>query len=191
MRARFLRNSRRAALAVAAALGLTVAAAADLDRIPGFVDARALVDLFGDDAVTVEVSLRGALLRALSGLDPELAATTRGLESIQAVILTLDSPRAERAKSFVRETEQRLTRAGWERLARVQDTDAEVKVLVLADEEAIQGLVVLVVDLDEGNLVFANVAGTIDLAAIARIGADLELPGLDRIDETSRKEDEP
>jgi hypothetical protein len=192
MRARFVCSAGRAPLVALAALAVTVAAAADPARIPGFVDPQAFIDLFGDDAVTVEVSLRGALLKALSGLDPELAATTRGLESIQAVILELgDSPRAERARALVRDTEQRLMRAGWERLARVQDEGAEVKVLVLNDEEAIQGLVVLVVDLDEGNVVFANVAGAIDLSAIARVGDDLDLPGLDQIGEPAVAGNEP
>ena len=36
---------------------------------------------------------------------------------------------------------------------------------------------------DEGEVVCANIAGKIDLAAIARLGETFEIPGLDQVDE--------
>jgi hypothetical protein len=36
---------------------------------------------------------------------------------------------------------------------------------------------------DGGELVFANIAGVLDLASIARLGETLEIPGLDQVGE--------
>jgi hypothetical protein len=82
----------------------------------------------------------------------------------------------------MREMEARLLNDGWERVARIRDEDTEVKVLVLNDDEAIHGLVVMVADHDEGEMVFANIAGVIDLAAISAIGQSLDIPGLQNLD---------
>ena len=151
--------------------------------LPGFVDAQKLIDLVGDDAVLVEVSLHGALLRALTRVDPELHALVGGVESIHAVIVELPGERLDpRVVEAVRATERGLLGRGWERLARVRDDDGELKVLVLARDERIEGLVVLGVDREEDRLVFANLAGLLDLDAISRIGAELDIPGLDGLD---------
>jgi hypothetical protein len=43
----------------------------------------------------------------------------------------------------------------------------------------VDGLVVLVFDKDEGEVVFANLVGTIDLAKIGDLDGTLDIPGLD------------
>jgi hypothetical protein len=161
--------------AVVLALASSLAPAGD-DR--GLVDGSEFIRLAGDDAVTVEVSIKGALLKALTSADPELAKVAGGLESIHAVILDVErGDVAQRVVDRMRKVEEQLLSEGWERLARVKDEDSEVKVLVLNDEEAIHGLVVMVADDEE--LVFANISGILDLAAISAIGAGLDIPGLD------------
>ena len=70
-------------------------------------------------------------------------------------------------------------------VARIKETDDEIKVLVLMhDEEMIEGLVVMIfsVEDDEPVLVFANIAGLIDMKALENLGEDLDLPGLDQLD---------
>ncbi len=67
-----------------------VAQKTSLERLPGYVDGAAFIDLVGDDAVTVEVSIHGSLLKALLGVDPDLKAMAGGLESIHAVILEIE-----------------------------------------------------------------------------------------------------
>lgn len=147
---------------------------------PGFVDGSIFVELAGDDAVTVEVSVHGGLLKAILGGDPELKKRVGGLESVHAVIVELeDKSIARRLVDEMRDTERKLLGRGWEMLARVKERDGEVRVLVLTDDEAIEGLVVLVADLEGGEMVFANIAGTIDLAALAQIGQSFNIPGLD------------
>jgi len=83
----------------------------------------------------------------------------------------------------MRQTESKLIDREWEVLTRIRNGESNVTVLVLNDEESIQGLVVLVADAGGHEVVFANIAGTIDLAAIAKLGESLEIPGLDQVDE--------
>lgn len=182
-RARF--PLRRAPVSVALLLILAAvsppAVAGGAEKLAGFVDGRALIEAVGDDAVTVEISLSGPLLTALTKVDPELHALAGGLESIHAVVLEpAGSLDRKRLHALVAEIDAKLIGQGWERLAHVREPDAEVKLLVLSAGEAIRGLVVMV--LEEDEVVFANLAGALDLAKIAAIGEGLDLPGLDRID---------
>lgn len=153
---------------------------------PGFVDGTELIDIVGDDAVVVEVSLGKALLGMMTGSDPDLREQLGGLESIYALIVDLsDQQAAGRARAEVRAIERRLVDDGWERIARIKETDAEIKVLILMhDDEMIEGLVVMIFSLedDEPVLVFANIAGLIDMKALEDLGEELDLPGLDELD---------
>jgi hypothetical protein len=151
-------------------------------RSPGFVDGSSLLALAGEDAVTVEVALSGAILQALVRVDPEVASATQGLESIHALILEIkDAERADRVRKRMLVIEEDLLGKGWQRLARVRDDGAHVRVLARGDGKAIQGLVVMVADESEHEIVFANLAGAIDLEAVAKIGASFDVPGLDEI----------
>jgi hypothetical protein len=148
----------------------------------GFVDGTKLAELAGDDAVSVEITLGAAILKPLFRADPELAALGGGIESIYAVVLEIEDPGVlDKIVQQVRDIERRLVADGWERVARVKDRGEEVKVLVLTeDEQTFGGLVVTVVerDGDEAQVVFANIAGKIDLAAIERISEHFDVPGL-------------
>lgn len=160
---------------------------------PGYVDATTFIDIAGDDNVVVEISIPGPLIRALTKIDPELHQLAGGLQSIQAVILDLTGRATEdddaapipgllkKARTVIGDQESRLLGRGWERLARVRDTESEVRILILNDEEVIRGLVVMVVDKDEGQMVFVNIAGVLDLAALEAIGEQFDIPGLDEL----------
>jgi hypothetical protein len=153
------------------------------EKIPGYVDCSGFLDLAGEDTGSVEVNLQGALLKALVGIDPELKAVVGGLRSIHAVILHCgDKGRADRAVRLIRGTEERLVGRGWDVLTRVRNGTSNVTVLVLSGEETIDGLVVLAADASGNEVVCANIAGLIDLAAIAKLGEHLDIPGLDEVD---------
>lgn len=183
--ARRARGAACAALVAAVSVGACLAADRPLDTIPGYVDGAPFLRLAGDEAVSVEVNLHGSLLKALLKVDEELFRLAGGLESIHAVILNLsDGDERRRAmlgqlRDAVAATEQRLIRTGWERVATVKDPKSVSKVLVLNDQDAIHGLVVMVVG--EEEVIFANLAGVLDLAAIERIGQRFDLPGLDQM----------
>jgi hypothetical protein len=168
-----------AVLALTASIGTASAEGAPSSARSGFVDGSAFVAIAGENAVSVEVNLQGALLKALARSDAELTALVEGLESIHAVILTLeDDALTERLRAKVRDTQRDLAERGWQRLGLVQGAGEQIQVLVLNDEEKISGLVVMIVDENEKQMVFANVAGVIDLARIEQIGDSMELPGL-------------
>jgi hypothetical protein len=168
-----------AALLLACAPAL--AQAKSLRQVPGYVDGSALLELAGEDNLRLEVSISGTLLKTLTTWDPELHELTAGLHSIHAVVIDVEDPEvAARAKKAMRRTQSELQSRGWERVALVREEDSEIHVHVLSDEKAIQGLVVMIVDSseDEPAIIFANVAGTVDLAAIQRIGEGFGVPGL-------------
>jgi hypothetical protein len=164
------------------ALAAAPATAAD-GHGPGYVDGKAFKEIAGEDAVTVEINLSGALLQTIARANEDLYELIGGLESIHAIVLDLGGSGAtERARKTILDIEKRLQKRAWERIALVREEDGEVRILVLADGEAIQGLAVMVIDMEEGEMVFANIAGELDLAAIQSIGESLEIPGLDDLD---------
>jgi hypothetical protein len=177
----------------ALALVISVAAPAavageDYTKLPGFVDGQKFIEVVGDDAVTVEVSIGGALLTAMTKFDPQLHELAGGLKSIRAIVLsTEDAGDTAKVQSMIRDTRTRLMKNGWDALATIRDEGSVVQVLVLNDDEAIQGLVVMVAE--DNEVVFANLAGVLDLAAIAAIGEGLDLPGLDVLEDLELDED--
>jgi len=186
MRSRLAIGSRLAQIALFLVLPIPAFASGDAPTVPGFVDGTKLAELAGDDAVTVEVTLGKTILRPLLRADPDLEALGGGLDSIYALVLQIESRSVvQRVVAELRDIERRLMASGWERLARVRDKDEEVKVLVLTeDEKTFGGLVVLVVEPEDGatQVVFANIAGQLDLAAIERLGDRFDVPGLEDLD---------
>jgi len=155
------------------------------EKHPGYVDGSVLLSLAGEDTGSVEVTLHGPLLKALMSFDPELKELAGELESIHAVVLDMDEDdtgRWKKGRELLLRTEKDLLSRGWDRITKIQDEGANVSVMVLSDEETIGGLVVLVSG-EDGELVFANIAGNIDLAAISKLGEKLDIPGLDDLED--------
>ena len=160
-------------------------AANEHEKHPGYVGCSMLLSLADDDTGLVEVTLHGALLQMLMGIDPELKELAGELQSIHAVVLEVSEDEADRWKKgrdLLLRTEKELLGRGWDRITKIQDEGANVSVLVLSDGETIGGLVVLVSG-EDGELVCANIAGDIDLAAISKLGEKLDIPGLDDLDD--------
>ena len=160
-------------------------AAGEHEKHPGFVTCSNLLSLADADTGSVEVTLHGAFLKALTKFDPELKKLAGELESIHAVVLDLGEEEAgtwKKGRDLLLRTEKDLLARDWERITRIQDKGAQVSVLVLSDDEAISGLLVLVSG-EDGELVCANIAGKIDLAAIAELGEKLNIPGLDELED--------
>ena len=172
------------ALLAALAAGPLWAQAKDYTKILGFVDKDRFTGLVGEDDVQIEVWLPGSLLQIVKAVDPELGDLVGGLELAQAVVIeTDDEGTARKLAERVRSTESWLLKKGWVRLAKIKDGSEHVSVLILTDDETIRGLTVMVSDSGPGgSFVFANVAGVIDLAAIQRLGEQMNIPGLDQLE---------
>ena len=164
-------------------VGLALAPGAAAQRGPGYVGSQSFIDIAGDDGVTVQVSVGSSLIKPITGADEELGRLLGGLQSVEAVILDLSRRGvADRAKTALKETESRLLRRGWERLVLVREDETDLRVMILNDETAIQGLVVMIIDSDEGQMVFANIAGELDLSSLEEIGDTFGVPHLGDIE---------
>jgi len=156
----------------------------DYSKVRGYVDKNLFEGLVTDDDVQIEVWLPHALLQLVKAVDPELGDLVAGLELAQAIVVeTEDKETARKLSERMRTTESALLKKNWVRLARIKDGTEQVSVLILNDEDSIRGLTVMVSDSGPGgSFVFANVAGLIDLAAIQRLGEQMNIPGLDQLD---------
>jgi len=177
--------NRRAArlLGLALAVGLALAPGAAAQRGPGYIGTQSFIDIAGDDGVTLQISIGSSLLKMIPRSDPELQRLLGGLESVEMVILDLNRRGvADRARTALRDTESRLLKRGWERLVLVREDETDLRVLILNDETSIQGLVLMVIDTDEGQMIFANIAGALDLSALEEIGDAVGVPHLGDIE---------
>jgi len=52
---------------------------------------------------------------------------------------------------------------------------------MLEKNETVFGLVVMVFDPSEPNMIFTNIVGNVDLATLGKLGEKMDLPGLDQI----------
>jgi len=162
---------------------------------PGYLSLQPFLDLAGPDDDVTEVNVGPELLKSLTQAveDPEARKMMGDMVAIHAVVLGLtgdDVPtRLDRARRLVADTTKRLTDAGWESIVRVKEKSSAVSVLTKAAgaEGKVHGIAVLVVetDEDEPQIVFANIAGTLDMAQIRKLssgsGLKLDLPGLDQL----------
>jgi hypothetical protein len=158
----------------------------------GFVDGAPFRELLDDTKNILEVNLDGAILKAMAnksskakdgdedGDDENAKDLFAKLKSIHAVIGTVKGPSAD-ALALVKKTDNRLAASGWQRIARITDETSTVSVLTHTVAEKIDGLVALIYDREDKELVFANLAGEIDVTKLGAIGESLDLPGLDRV----------
>ena len=181
-------NIRKITIAIGAAVCL-LTAAGGLSPVcagKGFVDPEPFIELGGEDDLTLEISISGALLKMISaGLsegNKDLADTVAGLHSIHAVILSMDTEAKRlRGQELLRATEKRLRREAWDRIARVNDEEGNLSVWILGSEKTVDGVTVLIRGKEDGELVFVNIDGIIDLSKLEELGETLNVPGLDNL----------
>jgi hypothetical protein len=182
------RTTRVLGILTAAILATGVAMAVDPEtaKLPGYVDGSAFLDFATEGGEVVEVSLPRSILNMFCGSEQEgdeldVAGVACGLEWIGAVVIGVEEETDSqfRAQELIEKTEKRLLGKGWERLARVQEDGELLKVLMLPSGKSVLGLVVLVVEEDE--IVFANVAGNIDMAQLRKLGDKIDIPGLENL----------
>jgi hypothetical protein len=179
-----------ARLALAGVLTFGAMFAAVAEGTPrGQVNAAPFEKFATDDGEVVEVNLSGSLLRALGQSfkdeDPEATRIVSKLESVRAIVVEIAAARYNEAAQVIESTAKDLVGKGWEEIAKVRSKTERIRVLVLNDGGKIAGLVVMLIDRDDesGNpdLVFANIAGTLDFSEIERISEHFDVSGLDQI----------
>lgn len=181
-----LRASAFALLLVGSSAAIAVRAASPVAISGGYVDAAMFRALIDDTKDVVEIDLDGSLLQALAkaGRDDKTADHTKDvftkLKSIHAVIGTVKGP-ADDALALVQKTDQKLIAAGWQRVTRISDATSKISVLTHTVGDKVDGLVALIFDSKDNELVFANLAGEIDVTQLGEIGKHFSVPGLDQV----------
>lgn len=182
-----LRSTLFASIVILAASAATVAGAkTSATTSGGYVDEATFRALLDDNQDIVEINLDGAILQALAknardgDHDDGAKDVFAKLKSIHAVIGTVKGP-AEEALALVQKTDRKLGAAGWQRVTRIADATSTISVLTHTVADKIDGLVVLIFDSKDKELVFANLAGEIDITQLGEIGERFNVPGLDQV----------
>lgn len=179
------RTGRLLGIVTATILATGIASAVDPEtaRLPGYVDGSPFLELATEDGEVVEISLPRSIIGMFCGTasdeEPDVSDVACGLEWIGAVVVGMDdeSANGKEARKLVERTEKSLLERGWERLARVQEEGEVIKVLMLPSGKRVLGLVVLGVE--EDQIIFANVAGDVDMAKLRELGDTMDIPGLE------------
>jgi len=169
------------------ATGVAMAVDPQTAKLPGYVDGAPFLELASEDGELVDISLPRSILGMFCGSEEEggeesdVAGIACGLEWIGAVVIEIgeEADSEHRAQELIEQTEKGLLGKGWERLARVQKEGEVLKVLMLPSGKSVLGLVVLIVE--EHEIVFANVAGNIDMAQLRKLGDEMDIPGLEEL----------
>jgi hypothetical protein len=150
----------------------------------GYVDGAMFRALIDENQEIVEVNLEGAILQAIAKSKSEDHEDSKDLfgklKSIHAVIGKVKGPAAA-ALTLVQQTDQKLVGMGWQRITRIKDETSTVSVLTHTVGDKVDGLVALIFDSDDKELVFANLAGEIDITRLGEIGETLDVPGLNKL----------
>ena len=175
------------ALAVGVATSPALAGDGNHKRHRGYVDGSAFAKFANDDSTLIEVSIDGALLKtvaaALGQENDDVGEFLGGIVSISAVVVEDADDDNGSVVSLAAKIAEDLLEDGWEQIARVREGGEGVIVLVLLDDED-EGLlagVTVMVNEDGDNMVFANIAGSIDLGMAAKLATGLGLPGLEEL----------
>jgi hypothetical protein len=153
-----------------------------------FFDPKFVAEVADPDGEMVEVNLPAGLVQGLAKgaatEDPAASKALSGLGGVNALVVTVKPDKVEEAQRRVRALSDELIAQGWSPMARVRDKTSTVTVLSgkPASGGKIDGLVVLVFDREERELVVCQIAGTFDLSQLGKITESLDVPGLDALD---------
>jgi hypothetical protein len=190
-----LRTTAFALLVFGSQAALAAGADTPVTTSGGYVDGAMFRELVDESKEIVEVNLDGAILQALAApsgknhegedaddddKDKDTKDLFGKLKSIHAVIGTVKGSASD-ALALVRKTDQKLAASGWQRITRISDPTSTITVLTHTTSNKIDGLVALIFDSDDKELVFANLAGEIDITRLGEIGERFNVPGLDQV----------
>ena len=158
------------------------ATAQDLEKEPGYLDVNKLEDWF-DVEPRIEVNIKGSLLRLVAEAsryeDPELFSLLGRLRAIQVRGFDLGGENIGEVRRQAQDMGESLESDGWETIVRVREDDEQVHMYLRSEDDAIAGLIVMVVSDDEEEAVFVNIVGEIDPMQVGRLGRKFNIGRLD------------
>lgn len=146
----------------------------------GQIDFADLSSYYGEPKV--EVNLTASLMNLVGRLaqedDPEVGEILSNLESIKVRVYNLNG-KLEKASTTIDQVSSRLRNDQWETLVKVNDNEENQKVRIFSKstDDVIDGVVVMVVspEKEEGEAVFINIVGQIDLDKIGKVTESLDI----------------
>jgi len=158
----------------------------EIKKHPGYVNFDE-IEIPGDAEETVEVYIRGPLLRLIAKAteheDPGLSEILSKLLLIRVNTFSIDSDDASKLKSKISKIEKELEKQKWEKVVRVKEREELVNVYMKLDnKDQIVGLVVMAIEEDD-EAVFVNIVGETDWEAIGKIGHKFDIDEFDYFSE--------
>lgn len=142
----------------------------------------------------IEINLRRNLIslaaRLVEKQQPEAGKLLRSVELVRVTVLGLTDGNRQATEKRVREVRSQLDKQGWERIVTVQEKSGEdVGIFVKArGDEALEGLVITVLDGRKQEAVLINLVGDIKPEQIAALGEALHIEQLKKAGESVKKE---
>jgi hypothetical protein len=157
----------------------------DYSNEPGYFDFGDLTVFEKGDGIT-EVFLESNILKMVAAVtedeEPELSAMLNGLALVKVNVFEVSDKNETSIREKIDELDRKLSSQKWERIVRSRGGEEAVNVyLKTSGKSDIKGLVVTTVD-KNGEAVFVNIVGTIDLKKIGKLGAKFDIPSLDKLD---------
>ncbi len=119
--------------------------------------------------------------------EPEVATLLRGLQMLQVNVVGMAEDNRAGLQEHIRKLRADLTSKSWERIVSVKDGKDDVAIfLKTRGEEAIEGLVVTVLDGDK-EAVLVNIVGNIKPEQVATLGEKLNIEPLKKFAAATKK----
>jgi uncharacterized protein DUF4252 len=143
------------------------------------------LNLFPRDKLSVEINLEGPLLLMVASAtkkdDPDFSRLMSGLKAIRVQVFPMkDSGGAGALRPKIDRAVRWLEDRGWHSTVRVRDKGEETYIYLKEADGQIVGLTILALDPDE-DAALINIVGKLDPAEIGRLGRDLDIQPLQRI----------
>lgn len=173
-------------LLAAATLSLAILPVRTTAAEPGLVDFGRLAA--GPDSKFVEVNLKPGLLKFAAKLaasqEPEAAELLQNIRHVRVNVVGLDESNKVDTVARMQSIRAELEEKGWEKIVTAREPKAsgtdDVAIYALSNEEAIQGIVVTVLE-HKGSAVFVNVVGNIRAEDLVKLGEKLDIKPLRKL----------
>jgi len=154
----------------------------DYTKYAGYVEFGDL-SAFEDGGEVTEVLIEEHLLKMVAKIavneEPEMGDVLKGIKLVKVHTFEVTESNYELLRTKVNSINESIMGNQWDRIVRTRSNKEMVNVFIKTNgEELIEGLAVTLVE-KNGDAVFVNIVGDIDLETISRLGGKFDIPGID------------